>query len=197
MNQKYVVMQLLEKNKGVITSSEVRDAGVSYKTIQRLHQSGALEKLGHGLYMDPNYIEDEYFITQYRCKEGIFSHETALYFHDLSDRAPLTMMLTIPSGYNTRLLVEDKYKFFYMNPALHNIGRIEIESPYGHTIAIYDKERTICDVIKKKQYLDTDLVTDAIKRYMQTPGANFAKLIEYAETFKVKELIRSYLEVLQ
>lgn len=147
--------------------------------------------------MDPNHIEDEYFITQYRCKEGIFSHETALYFHDLSDRTPLTMMLTIPSGYNTRLLVEsDKYKFFYVNPVLHNIGKIEIESPFGHKISIYDKERTICDCIKKKQYLDTDLVTEAIKRYMQTPGANFAKLIEYAETFKVKDLVRSYLEVL-
>jgi predicted transcriptional regulator of viral defense system len=197
MNQRYVLMQLLEKGNGLRTSGEAREAGVSYKTIQRLHQSGALEKLEHGLYMDPNHIEDEYYIAQYRCKEGIFSHETALYFHDLSDRTPITMMLTIPSGYNTRLLVEhDKYKFFYIDPALHQLGKIDIESPFGHKIEIYDKERTICDCIKKKSYLDTDLVVEAIKKYMKTPGADFGKLMEYAGVFKINEIVRSYLEVL-
>lgn len=197
MKQKEIVMQLLEEKKGLITSGEAREAGVSYKTIQRLHLSGELEKLEYGLYMDPNQMEDEYFIAQYRCKEGIFSHETALYFHNLSDRTPITMMMTIPSGYNTRLLVEqDKYKFFYIDASLHKLGKIEIESPFGNLIEIYDKERTICDCIKKKDQLDTDMVKEAIKRYMQTPGAEFAKLIEYAEIFKIKELVRIYLEVL-
>lgn len=197
MKQKEIVMQLLEERNGLITSGEAREAGVSYKTIQRLHLSGELEKLEYGLYMDPNQIEDEYFIAQYRCKEGIFSHETALYFHNLSDRTPITMMMTIPSGYNTRLLVEqDKYKFFYIDASLHKLGKIEIESPFGHLIEIYDKERTICDCIKKKDQLDTDMVKEAIKRYMQTPGAEFAKLIEYAEIFKIKEQVRIYLEVL-
>jgi predicted transcriptional regulator of viral defense system len=197
MKQKDIVMQLLEEKNGLITSSEAREAGVSYKTIQRLHLAGELEKLEFGLYMDPNEMEDEYFLAQYRCKEGIFSHETALYFHNLSDRTPITMMLTIPSGYNTRLLTEqDKYKFFYIDPSLHKLGKIEIESPFGHIIQIYDKERTICDCIKKKDQLDIDMVKEAIKRYVQTPGAEFAKLLEYAEIFKIKEVIRNYLEVL-
>lgn len=197
MKQKEIVMQLLEEKNGLITSGEAREAGVSYKTIQRLHLSGELEKLEYGLYMDPNQMEDEYFIAQYRCKEGIFSHETALYFHNLSDRTPITMMLTIPSGYNTRLLVDqEKYKFFYIDASLHKLGKIEMESPFGHKIDIYDKERTICDCIKKKDQLDIDMVKEAIIRYMQTPGAEFEKLIEYAEIFKIKELVRNYLEVL-
>ena len=111
MSQKYLVDKLLKEKNGILTSGEAREAGVSYKTIQRMKQSGEIQKLEQGLYMDPNQMEDEFFLTQYRCKKGIFSHETALYFHDLSDRMPLQMMLTIPSGYNTRLLKEkDKYK---------------------------------------------------------------------------------------
>ena len=36
-----------------------------------------------------------------------------MYFHDLSDWVPLMIVLTIPSGYNTRFLKEkDKYKFY-------------------------------------------------------------------------------------
>jgi len=197
MKQKEIVLHLLEENNGIITSSEAREAGVTYKTIQRLHLSGELEKLEYGLYMDPNQIEDDYFIAQYRCKEGIFSHETALYFHNLSDRTPSTLMMTIPSGYNTRLLGDkDRYKFFYIDASLHKLGKIEIDSPFGHKIIIYDRERTLCDCIKKKNQLDTDMVTEAIKRYIKTPGADFTKLLEYAGIFRLENLVRNYLEVL-
>lgn len=116
-------------------------------------------------------------------------------FNFMICQTPQTIMLTIPSGYNTRLLVEyDRSKFFYIDPLIHKLGKIEC--PLGHKITVYDKERTICDFIKKKGDLDTDLVIDAIKRYMRTSGSNFDKLMEYAETLKIKVLVRSYFEVL-
>lgn len=197
MTQKDLVTELLKYNKGILTSSEAKEAGVAYKTLQRMYQAGEIEKLEKGLYMDPDQMEDEYFLTQYRCKKGIFSHETALYFHDLTDRTPFQLMLTIPSGYNTRLLKEKtKFKFFYITEKLHLLGRVTMETPFGHQIYVYDKERTICDCLKKKDQLDTDLVNEAVKRYMKTPGADYAKLIKYAELFNIKDLVRKYMEVL-
>ncbi|MCD4715020.1 MAG: type IV toxin-antitoxin system AbiEi family antitoxin domain-containing protein [Clostridiales bacterium] len=197
MSQKYLVDKLLKEKNGILTSGEAREAGVSYKTIQRMKQSGEIQKLEQGLYMDPNQMEDEFFLTQYRCKKGIFSHETALYFHDLSDRMPLQMMLTIPSGYNTRLLKEkDKYKFFYIDEKLHIIGKTTTETPYGHQVFVYDKERTICDCIKKKDQLDADIINESLRRYMKMPGADYSLLLGYAEIFKIKDLVRKYMEVL-
>ena len=73
-----------------------------------------------------------------------------LYLHDLCDRAPVKLMMTIPTGYNTRLLkLNNYYQFFYMKKEFHEIGKTNAKSPYGHTIAVYDKERTICDCLKK------------------------------------------------
>lgn len=197
MAQKNIVFQLMKENKGILTSGEVKEAGVDYKTMQRMYQSGEIEKLEQGMYMDPNQMEDEYLLTQYRCKKGIFSHETALYFHNLADRTPIQLMLTIPSGYNTRLLKDkDKFKFFYVHKDLHEIGKITMNTPYGHEIHVYDKERTICDCLKKKNKLDLDMVTESVKRYMKIPGADYAKLLKYAEIFKIKDLVRKYMEVL-
>lgn len=197
MTQKDLVRGLLKNNIGILTSKEAKAAGVAYKTLQRMYQDGEIEKLEQGLYMDPDQMEDEYILTQYRCKKGIFSHETALYFHDLTDRTPIQFMLTIPSGYNTRLLKEkEKYKFFYINDKLHTLGRITMETPFGHQVYVYDKERTICDCLKKKDQLDTDLVNEAIKRYMKTSGADYSKLLKYAEGFNIKEMVRKYMEVL-
>ena len=190
-------MELIEKNNGIITSVEAKSKGINNKTLQRMEKLGQLERVEHGLYMDPNQMEDEYFLTLYRCKKGIFSHETALYFHELTDRTPFQIMMTIPSGYNTRLLKDkEKYKFFYVVEELHSIGKITMETPYGHQVYVYDKERTICDCLKKKEQLDGDLVTEAVKRYLKTPGTDYAKLLKYAEVFNIKDLVRKYLEVL-
>lgn len=197
MAQKNIVTELLKYNKGILRASEAKEAGVAYKTLQRMYQAGEIEKLEQGLYMDPDQMEDEYLLTQYRCKKGIFSHETALYFHELTDRTPFQLMLTIPSGYNTRLLKEKrKFKFFYISERLHLIGRIIMETPFGHQIYVYDKERTICDCLKKKEHLDSDLVNEAVKRYMKVSGTDYAKLIKYAELFNIKDLVQKYMEVL-
>lgn len=192
-----LILELMKKNNGILESKQAKEAGIDNKILQRLNQSGEIERVGRGIYIDANYMEDEYFITQYRCKRGIYSHETALFFHDLSDRAPLQLMLTIPSGYNTRLLRnKDKYKFFYSNKELYEIGKMSLQSPYSNEIVVYNKERTICDCLRKKDKLDTDLVITAVKQYMKEPGADFAKLLEYAELFNIRELVRQYMEVL-
>lgn len=192
-----LVFELMKKNNGILESKQAKEAGIDNKILQRLNQSGEIERVGRGIYIDANYMEDEYFITQYRCKKGIYSHETALFFHDLSDRTPLQLMLTIPSGYNTRLLKnKNKYKFFYSNEELYEIGKMNLQSTYGNEIVVYNKERTICDCLRKKDKLDTDLVITAVKQYMKESGSDFAKLLEYAELFNIRELVRQYMEVL-
>jgi predicted transcriptional regulator of viral defense system len=197
MEAKDLVIKIMNKNNGILTSKDAKKLGIDNKVLQRMHKSGEIERLEHGIYMDSDQIEDEYFLTQYRCKRGIFSHETALFFNDLSDRTPLQLMLTIPSGYNTRLLKDkQRCKFFYIKEELHSIGKITITTPFGNTVYAYDKERTICDCLKKIEFLDADLVLDAIKKYMRMPGSDFAKLLEYAEIFNVRDQVRQYMEVL-
>lgn len=197
MSKNDLVLKLLKSNNGLITSLEAKSKGIDNKILQRMEKLGQLERVEHGLYMDSNQMEDEYYLSQYRCKKGIFSHETALYFHELADRTPFQIMITIPSGYNTRLLKEkNKYKFFYVAKNLHTIGKITMKTPYGNEVYVYDKERTICDCLKKKEQLDSDLVNDAVRRYLKTPGSDYAKLIKYAELFNIKELVRKYMEVL-
>lgn len=197
MSYKDVVFELMKNNNGILESKQAVKAGIDNKVLQRLYKAGEIERIGKGIYIDVGYMEDEYFITQYRCKKGIYSHETALFFHDLSDRTPLQLMLTIPSGYNTRLLKDkDKYKFFYNKKGYHDIGKMKLKSPYGNDILVYDKERTICDCLRKKEQLDIDIVLAAVKQYMKKPGTDFAKLLKYAELFKIRELVRQYMEVL-
>ena len=199
MNDKELIFEEMRNNNGIIEAQTAAKLGIHNKTLQRMHNSGEIERIEHGMYIDPNYLEDKYLVTQYKCKKGIYSHETALYFHDLADRTPFSLMLTIPSGYNTRLLTakdSTRYKFFYNSEHLHEVGKIYLLSPFGNKIAVYDKERTICDCIRKIDQLDSDLVNTAIKRYMKSKQTEYPKLLKYADTFKVHEKVRQYMEML-
>jgi len=197
MNKTESIIDFMKKNNGLIKAKQAHEAGFDNKTLQRLSNSGQIERISHGIYLSPDYMEDEYALMQYRCSKGIFSHDTALYFHGLSDRVPLRLTMTIPSGFNTRLLKnKSKYKFFYVKKELQKLGKIAIETPFGHRVSVYDKERTLCDCIKKKEQLDKDIVFTAIKLYMKDENTDYLKLLKYASIFKVREQVRQYMEVL-
>jgi predicted transcriptional regulator of viral defense system len=192
-----LILELFQKNNGILKAKQINELGIDNKVLQRMAEKGQIERIGKGLYLDANYMEDEYVIVQYRCTKGIFSHETALFFHDLSDRTPFQLMMTIPAGYNTRILKEtDKYKFFYCKKDTYEIGITQGKTAYGNRIILYDKERTICDCIRKRDKLDADLVVMSVKKYMKEQGADFAKLLKYAEIFNIREKVKQYMEVL-
>lgn len=190
------IRKILKKNNGTITTKEVEDLGISSKILTRMIEKGIIERVARGIYIEVDTLEDKYFITQAICKKGIFSHETALYFHDLSDRTPIKYQLTIPSYYNNTLIKNKNYEFFYIKEDLYEVGITEIKTPYGNKIRIYDLERTICDIIRNKKRIEIALFTDAMKRYAERKDRNSIKLHKYAKLFNIEDDLRKYLEVL-
>ena len=190
------IMTLLKSNQGYLTTRAAREQGVSNVTLHRMVSRGELIRLAQGLYAAPDIIPDPYYIAQYRCPQGVFSHETALFLHDLSDRTPLQLMMTIPTGGNTRLLTDPGMVFFYGKPALMELGSQKMSTPYGLPIIAYNEERTLCDCLRAANKLDKDLVLTALKRYMKNPESNKAQLLDYAEIFNIRDVVRRYLEVL-
>lgn len=190
------IEKLLKKRNGVITTSEVEKLGVNSRILTRMIERGMIERVARGIYISSDTIEDTYFTTQAICKKGIFSNETALYFHDLCDRTPIKYQLTIPSNYNNILIKNKNYQFFYLKEDLYEIGITEMKTPYGNKVKVYDLERTICDIIRNKKKIEIALFTDAMKRYAERKDRNSIKLHKYAKLLNIEDELRKYLEVL-
>lgn len=190
------VQKLLKKNNGVIETYQVEALKINNKVLTRMLEKGLIERVARGIYIESDTLEDNYLITQAICRKGIFSHETALYFHDLCDRTPIKYQLTIPSYYNTKLLKDKNYQFFYLKDELYEIGITEMKTPYGNKVKVYDLERTICDIIRNKKKIEIALFTDAMKRYAERKDRNSIKLHKYAKLFNIEDEVRKYLEVL-
>jgi predicted transcriptional regulator of viral defense system len=196
MTQEEIALAVLNKNNGYLTAKEALSSGVQNTALRRMAKRGLIECVARGLYVGADTVPDPFYIAQRRCPKGVFSHETALFFNDLSDRTPFQLMMTIPSGWNTRLLSNEELVFFYSSPKRARLGTTEKETAYGHAVTVYDAERTLCDCLRSVDRLDKDLVLTALKRYMKTPGTDKAKLLEYAAVFKIRDTVLRYMEVL-
>jgi len=66
----------------------------------------------------------------------------------------------------------------------------------GHEVIAYIIERTICDVLRSRNRMDSQTVAEAMKGYTARKDINWNLLSKYARIFKVTKLMRQYLEVL-
>jgi predicted transcriptional regulator of viral defense system len=191
-----IVMDLINKNNGIISTSEIVNQNIDKKYLSIMVQRGMIERASRGVYVLPHVMEDELYAISIRCRKGIFSHDTALFLHDLSDRTPLRFSMTLPKGYNPSSLKNQALDFFYVKPDLLTLGMIKILSPHGKPIITYNIERAICDIVRSKSRMDMQIFTDALKRYSKSKDKDLNILMKYAKTFKIEKKMREYMEVL-
>jgi len=196
LNTSMIIDKLLNDNNGIIRTADVVGAGISRATLWSIVKSGKLERIAHGQYIQPNNLADELFMLQQRSDKIIFSHETALFLHDMAERTPFQHSLTIPSNRKLSSILSDGCKLYYIKPELYELGRCFIKSKMGNEVIAYDAERTICDILRSRSRIDSQTLAEAIKSYVARKNQNWNKLRDYSEAFHVTKLLRQYLEVL-
>jgi predicted transcriptional regulator of viral defense system len=191
------IEQMAQKNSGVVTAAEVRAAGISPSYLSQMVRDGKLNRLACGLYALPSVYVDEMFELFSQNRFIVFSHLSALYLHELTDRTPLKMFITVPRTKNvSKLLKTGVVEIKRSNEQTHSLGLIQMLSPSGFSIPAYDMERTICDIVKNKKQTDAQILTDALKSYAIRRDKNLTRLSEYAKILKADNLLRPYMEVL-
>lgn len=182
---------------GCLYTSDVTKAGIRREELARFVDKGTLVREMHGVYSFADTWADEFAMIQHRCHKGIFSYGTALYFHGLSDRVPHFSSLTVPYGYNTHYLKKelDAVEFHSIRPELWEIGIMEMTSPQGGRIKLYDRERCICDIIRHRKRSDPQIFSQAVKEYFHSRFDSI-RLMEYAKIFHLEDKIFEYIEVL-
>jgi len=190
------IKEMLVQNNGVITASQITANNIPRLYLKKMLDEKLLVKVDRGIYIKPEMWEDEMYILQYKFSRGIFSHETALFIHGMTDRTPLKYVMTFPYGYHVKSLKQENVIIRKSIKDLYELGLSNGISPYGNPIRLYDVERTLCDIVKGNNTCDIQIVNQAMKQYAKMPGKNITKLFDYAEKVRVKPKILNYMEVL-
>lgn len=190
------IKAIAQGQSGTVLSSDVYEQGIARIYLSRMVEAGTLQRVGAGVYVLPDFLEDEMFILQRKYPAAIFSHETALFLHECSDRAPFMHSITVPSGYKVTRSLAEKSKVYYIRNEFHSLGLIEGNSAMGNSIHLYDVERSLCDLIRSKNRIDIQVFSDALKQITKRYTLDSMRLFDYARALKVEKILHTYLEVL-
>ena len=196
MNHEEKLIGIIKDNRGLILSSQVDQLGIPRIYLSILVKKGFIEKIERGVYLTVDAFDDEMFRIQARYRKGIYSHGTALYLHDLTDTTPNNYTMTFPNSYHVKSLKEEGIFTFYIHKSLYNLGKVELLSSFGRNISTYDTERTIVDIVRSRNQIDSEMLNNALKRYVVRKDNNINMLMKYAKLFRVEKIIRQYMEIL-
>lgn len=181
---------------GVIETKIAKRHGISRAMLSKLCKENKIIRISKGQYILPNEIQDELLVISNRSKNIIFSHETALFLHGISDRTPFEHSVTAPSGCIPSKSIKNICKIYYIKSDLFNLGHTMLQTPYGNFVHAYDLERTICDIVRSRNKLGTETFLSALKKYAESPKKDLYKLYIYSKKLHIDKILHHYLEVL-
>ena len=196
MNTMAEVTAIAQEHGGLIETKIAIAHGVSKAMLSKLCKESTLHRITQGQYILPDDMQDELLSISKRSEQIIYSHETALFLHGISDRTPFEHTITVPSDYTPSVAIKSECKVYYIKPELFDLGRTTLKTPAGNDVPAYDLERTICDVIRSRNKLGTETFLSALKLYAANPKKDLNKLNSYAKKMRVANVLRPYLEVL-
>ena len=190
-----VIRRLASENNGVVTSKQAAGKDIDSWYFTALTRSGKLERVGRGIYLDSGSVNyDEMYFFQIKNKRCVFSYQSALFLHELTDRVPYREEVTVPQGYN-KSRIKDKVSVHFIAKKWYDIGITKVRTTMGNEVFVYDMERTICDIIRDRKNQDPEVFSKAIHLYLKKQDKDIWRLREYARQFRIYDRVEEILEV--
>lgn len=180
-----------------MTTAQLNKEKLYYRDIQRMLDEGLIEKVKRGYY---HWIEDygtsEVVLINSLFPDAVLCMETALFFYKYNDRNPAEWNITVDKN-TSRQRTNIDYPFikaYRVEPALLHLGEMDGIIEFTK-VRIYDRDRTICDVLRNMSKMDKEIFNKAIQRYVNDPQKNIPNLMEYAKALRVQKKVNDLIGV--
>lgn len=191
-----ILDQLVEEGNGYLLTAAALDHGVSKKTLAKYVEARGMERAAHGVYMAEDAWTDDYFLLYARNSKIVFSHESALYLYTLMDREPSVTTVTVPKNYNSTHISKQGVRVIHTKPEWYDMGVTLVRTSFGNEVPVYDRERTLCDIIRTRKDVEVQTFQTVLREYMSSSGKNLGNLMRYAKALGVEDEVRTYTEVM-
>ena len=152
----------------------------------------------HGYYqLADNQSLTEAQYLQALLPEGIVCVESALFYYGYSDFAPRIWTIAVPRSISLSKLKFDAVpvRAYYIQNNLHKIGKTTGQFD-GAELAIYNRDRTICDCFKYRTKLDSETFNKAINAYVADEEKDLNNLSNYARALGLHKRVTDLMEVM-
>ncbi len=188
--------RIFKQGQGTLRTAEALRAGIHPRTLYALRDSGEIERVARGLFRLstlPPPSEPDLLTVAKKVPHAVFCLMTALVFHRLTTQVSHAVEIALSRTARTPRLDHPPLQVFRFSPASLRAG-IETHAVDGVPIQIYSREKTLADVFKYRHKLGQDVAIEALRTYRGQPKQDYQKVLEYARTCRVENIMRPYLE---
>ncbi len=177
---------------------ELRNQKIHPRDVAQAVSDKIIEKVKPGLYKLVDYPWDEHSSFVDVCsshKKAVICLTSAVTYYDLTTFNPSYITVAVPHNTPNFKLDYPPIQVYYFPHKYYETGIDEIDTKSG-LIRIYDQEKSICDLFRYKNKIGDDIVIESLKNYLKQKKRDINKLLEYAETLRIKEKIFPYIKAI-
>ena len=177
---------------GIMRTCELKREGVSYQILQELMAEGLVEKIKYGYYQwQDEKAFSEVSVISALFPDAIVCDMSAAMYYGYTDRVPGIWHIAVD---NRSARNKFKIDFPQIKPHFISANRLGIGVSEGKidgiTVKIYDRERIICDCLRRINTMDGEVLNTIIQRYVGDKDRDSARLMEYAARLGVEKKAR-------
>jgi len=190
------IKKIFINNNGIVRTGDITSKGFSIRHLNKLIDEGSVYRIKRGVYQWVDEDVDDLQILYKILPEAVLCMQSALYYYLYTDRTPDCFNIAVDRDINKRRLEIDYpiIKPYYVEPHYLKVG-VVYGQINGVKIKVYDRERTVCDVLRYINKIDKEIFNKAIKSYINDDKKNIPKLIEYAKQFRVYKKMQTLMGV--
>ena len=173
-------VKLILGDKMLYFRNELDKTKYSTYQLNKAIENRELFKIDNGLYSDVEYVNPLEIISK-KYPNAVFTSDSAYYYYDLTDVVPDYFYLATKR--TDSRINDDNIKQVFIPNDLFELGKTQIEVE-NIKINIYDEERMLVELIRKKNIIPFDYYKEII--------TNYRKKTDQLDIYKIQEYISHY-----
>lgn len=187
------IHRALKKNGGVIRSYELQEPR-AYYNINKEIKSGNVIRIKNGVYMLPEELASTMIDVARIVPGGVVCLYSAWDYYGLTTQIPDGFYIAIEK--HRKVVVPEIMGIIlcYWQEKYCTMGVEEIEIA-NHKVKIFCIEKSVCDAIKFRNKIGTEVAIEILKNYLKRKERNISLLMDFAKQMRILSTMRQYLEM--
>ena len=188
----------LARHHGVLRPKDLAPHGIARTFLQRLVRSGAIERVGRGLYVvsGADLGEKQTLAKASRLlPNGVICLLSALQFHGFTTQTARQVWMAIPPKAWRPRNPTVPLQIVYMTPSAHRVG-VQTHKVRGVTLRVFSPAKTVVDCFKFRNRIGLDVALEALREGWRARLFTMDELERVARACRMNVVMRPYLEML-
>lgn len=164
----------------IYSGKEVLEKYGTRYNLSKALKNNEIFKLEHGIYSDKDLV-NPMIIASKKYPSAIITMDSAFYYYDLTDVIPRKTF--VATNRNSNIIKDEKIVQIKVPKAILDYGKEEVIVD-GEKVKMYDKERLLVELIRKRKQIPFDYYKEIV--------SNYRKISEDLDMYKIEKYLSLY-----